>query len=325
MENIETLVLGKEEVEKLLSMEETVQALENALKKEFQMPPKVYLPLPQHNGDFRAMPAYQEPYASLKWVNVHPNNPQKGLPTVMATILLNRAENAVPLAIMEGTRITAYRTGAMGALASKYLARKNSQVLGLVGSGVQARTQLLAHQVTMPGLTEALIYDRKPEAAEAFIREMQPQVKMKLRPASTVQKAVEGVDILCTVTPSRKYLVERKWVKEGTHINAIGADAAGKQELDPQILKDARLIADDLQQAIHGGEPNVAISQGIISESDIKGTLIEVIRGEKKGRENAKQITVFTSTGLAIQDLATASKVYENAKAKGIGLKVRLV
>jgi alanine dehydrogenase len=318
----ETLVLEKADVEKLLDMREVMRAVEAALKKPFTMPPKVYLNVPA--GDFRTMPCYQEPFASLKFVNVHPANPKKlGLPTVMATIILCDAASGFPLAVMEGTRITAFRTGAMSGIATKHLAKKNARKLALVGAGVQARTQLLAIS-QVRGIEECSVYDASIEASEKFAEEMQRKVTCGVRMASSVEDAVTEADIISTCTPSRKPIVLSDWVKEGCHINAIGADAPGKQELDPRILKRAKIVVDDAEQAVHGGEINVPIKRRTISARDIAATIAEVVKG-KTVRKSDRDVTVFCSTGLAIQDLATAGMLYAKALKKKAGKKTKLV
>ncbi|MGB9577578.1 MAG: ornithine cyclodeaminase family protein, partial [Candidatus Norongarragalinales archaeon] len=297
---------------------------ENALKKDFSMPPKIYLNVP--NGDYRAMPCHQGKFASIKWVSVYPANPSQGLPTVMATLILNDASNAAPLAVMEAAQLTAFRTGAMAAIATKHLARPNSDVLALVGAGTQARTQLLAIQEVLPRLKEVRVTDAKPGLAEKFASEMQAKCrKARIMVAESVEEAVRGASVISTVTPSRTPIVQSDWVGEGAHVNAVGADAAGKQELDPRILKRAKVVVDNLEQASHSGEINVPISKGLFKESDVAAEIVDVVRNGKKVRQNEKDVTVFCSTGLAVQDLATASMVYEKALKKGIGVQAEFV
>jgi len=319
-----TVLLGRADVEKLISMPAVIAALERALKKPFRMPPKVYLDVPEHAGDFRAMPCFQEPYASLKWVSVYPRNPQKGLPTVMATIILSDAATSFPLAVMDGTLVTAYRTGAIGGLAAKWMARKGSKVMGIVGAGVQARTQLLATDLAL-GLEEARVFDLKDPLARAFTKDMKGKVKCRIVPVASAEEAVRGSDVVATCTPSRKPVVMDSWVKDGAHVNAIGADAPGKQELDPKILSRARVVVDDIHQAAHGGEINVPISKKQFSERQVFADIVEVARGRKDPRKNYSGVTVFVSTGLAVQDLAAAGAVFEAAKKRGAGSRMELV
>ena len=317
---METLILTQEEVESLITMDEAMNAVEDAFRLyalgKAEMPPKVYLEFEM--GDLRAMPAHLMGYAGIKWVNSHPNNPDRGLPTVMALMILNSPETGFPLAVMDATFTTSLRTGAAGGVAAKYLARKKSRVFGFVGCGTQAYYQLEALKRVFE-MEEVKAYDIRERAAEKFVRYCEEKgIKSSFKPIEETCRC----DVLITTTPSRKPVVMADWVEEGTHINAIGADAAGKQELDLEIVKKAKIVVDDLKQSSHGGEINVAISEGIITIDDIHATIGEVIAGLKPGRESDEEITIFDSTGLAIQDIAVAKIVYENAVKRGKGTKI---
>ena len=262
--------------------------------------------------------------AGVKVVNVHPANREKGLPTVMATIVLNDPKTGAPLAIMDGTYITILRTGAAGAVAAKYLARKNSEKAAIIGAGVQGRIQLEAFTKVLD-VKEARVYDIRYEAAETYAKEMSRKLGVDVKPVKTVKEAVENADVIATCTPARGPIVPVEVISKGVHINAIGADAPGKQELDPEILKKAdKIVVDDMEQATHSGEVNVPLSKGIITRSDIYAELGEIVAGVKKGREKDEEITIFDSTGLAIQDVATANLVYRKALEKGVGKELTL-
>jgi len=318
---MKTLILTAEEIKKIITVEEVISAVENAFafhaKKMTLMPVKVYLPLEKYQGDFRAMPAYVEGSAGVKWVNAHPRNPEKGLfPSVMAVLIYSDPATGFPLAIMDATIITNYRTGAAGVIASKYLARKNSCTLGLIGCGKQAETQLLFHNEIFK-FDKVCVVDKSNEQIERFVAQFS-----QLGLEKSTHERVAGCDILCTTTPSHSPIVRAEWIKPGTHINAIGADALGKEELDPLILKNAKIVIDDYEQATRSGEINVPLSQGIIEEKDIYASIGEIVAGLKPGRVNNKEITVFDSTGLAIQDIAVARLLYEKAKKLKIGRKI---
>jgi alanine dehydrogenase len=229
----------------------------------------------------------------------------------MAILIYSDPDTGYPLAIMDATDITAYRTGATAAIASKYLARSNSRTLGLVGAGRQAYTQLLAHAELFK-LKEIRVFDIKKEAVDKLIKSF-PQYAIK---GSSLEETVNS-DIVCTLTPAREPVVKKEWVKPGTHINAIGADAEGKEELEPSILKEALVVVDDMKQSSLAGEMNVPVRVGLYRVEDVYGTLGEVISGKKRGRADDKTITIFDSTGVAIEDMATAQLVYKKAKAKG--------
>jgi alanine dehydrogenase len=262
--------------------------------------------------------------AGVKIVNSHPRNPSlHGLPTVMAIILLNDPRTGIPLVLMDGTYITSLRTGAASAVATEFLSRRASRILGIIGAGGQSFHQLEAISLVRD-LKEIRIYDLDQGKAKGLSQRVKKDLGVDAKPVRRVEEAVRGVDILVTITPSRKPIVEDAWVSEGIHINAIGADAKGKQELDPEILKRAKIVVDDLPQAIHSGEINLPLSQGLLKVEDIYGTICEVVAGKKKGRERAEEITVFDSTGLAIQDISTATTVFRRAEEMGLGMDIEL-
>jgi len=241
----------------------------------------------------------------------------------MATIVLIDPETGRPLAIMDGTHITNMRTGAAGGIAAKYLARRNSKVIGIVGAGAQARTQLLALNEVFK-IEEVRICARTIVECEKFVRDME-YLGLKFFIKNNVKEAVEGCDILVTATPVTQPIVKNEWITAGMHINAIGADAPGKEELDPEILRRAKVVVDDYEQACHYGELNVPFSKGIFRREQIYAELGEIIAGKKAGRTSDEEMTVFDSTGLAIQDLAAATLVYEKAKKLGLINEVDLL
>jgi alanine dehydrogenase len=308
-----TLLLDRNAVKNLMKMADVIKVVEEAFRMcgegKGRMPAKVYLSLEQ--GDFRAMPAALPGCAGMKWVNVHPRNPSLGLPSVMAVLIYSDPETGYPLAIMDATEITAYRTGAAAAIASKYLARRDLHTMGVIGAGYQAYTQILAHaELFNPMSISAFDISR---AAVDRLAQSLPHFSIR---NCSIQEAVAS-DVVCTLTPSRSPVVKREWIRPGTHINAVGADAPGKQELEPSILKGATVVVDDLTQASHSGEINVPIEKGLYSANEVYGTLAEVIVGKKKGRTDSKAITVFDSTGIAVEDIAVAKLLFEKAQQAG--------
>ncbi len=322
---MELLFLNEGDVTELLDMPGALSVVEAAFLEHgmgrTQMPPKSYLYFP--TGDLRTMPAYLETagIAGVKIVNVHPGNPEAGLPTVMAVFMLNSIETGASLAVMGGTYLTDMRTGAAGGVAADRLARTDAAVVGMVGVGRQARTQLRAI-CEVRSIETVKVVDRSDASCKRFRDGMK-----NLGCEITVMDGIRQVcdcDILVTTTPVREPIVADDWILDGTHINAIGADAAGKEELDPEILRRSRIVIDDPAQAFHSGEVNVPLKLGIISEGDIYGTLGEIVAGIKPGRTDDGEITVFDSTGLAIQDVSTANHVYQQAVRKGIGTRLKL-
>jgi alanine dehydrogenase len=258
--------------------------------------------------------------AGTKIVNVHPDNPKNNLPTVGAVIVLNDAKTGAPLALMDGTYITGMRTGASGAVASKHLAKKEAKTLGVVGAGQQALFQIAAIASVIK-LENILVYDVKDESFNKLVTSLKA-IGIEIKKASIEE--VSKQDILTTTTPSREPVIKEGWVLPGTHINAIGADAEGKEELDPVILKKAKIIVDDWAQASHSGEINVPLAKEIIKKEDIYGSLGEVVAKIKKGREKNEEITIFDSTGLALQDLFTAEMVYQEALRRNMGKDIKI-
>lgn len=333
--SVKTLLLTGRQVKKLLAMEDVLLAVEDAFRhkglSKAQMPPKLYLFYDKYDGDLRTMPSYVEDMnvSAVKIVNVHPQNAKlHGMRTVMGLLVLVSPETGAPLAIMDATHITDARTGAASAIASKYMANENPRSLGIVGVGNQSNTQMLA-LITQYGRFEDIrLFDidhEKTKAAEKRFRRMYKDKVGTIVAANTAEEAVDGSDIVVTATSSRAPVVMNEWVRDGMHINCIGADAPGKQELDPAILKRARVVIDDWEQATHSGEINVPLSKGEITTDDVDGEIGEVVVGHRKGRRSEKEVTVFCSTGLAVQDCLTAKIVYDRASAQGIGRFVQIV
>lgn len=327
---LKVLLISRMEVEKLISMREVIEAVEEAFRakglEKVQMPPKTYVFFDRYQGDFRVMPTYMESLdaAGVKIVNVHSRNPKEhDLPTVMATIVLLDPRTGVPLAIMDGTEITDLRTGAGGAVAAKYLARKESRIIAMVGAGRQAYTQLIALNEIFK-IDEVKVTSRSFESRKKYAEEMGKKLGVDVKPAE-IEQAVRGADIVVTTTPVRGPIIMDGWISEGVHINAIGADAPGKQELDPQILKRAKIVVDDWEQASHSGEINVPLSKGMLTREEVHGELGKIVIGKKSGRTSHDELTIFDSTGLAIQDIATAWIIYKKAREAGKGIEVELL
>jgi len=324
-------MIGETRVKKLLNdIGEVIEAVEYAFSEKgynrVQMPSKIYLYYKKHDGDLRVMPSYLEDFdiSSVKIVNVHPGNRKLSLPTVMALILMMDPKTGAPMLIMDGTWITAMRTGAASGVATKYLARKNSKTLGIIGTGAQAITQLMAMNQILK-LKEVKVFDREEKNSKNFINRSSSEYKeLEFTQTETLKETIEDSDVICTLTPSRKPIIDDSWVNPGTHINAIGADAKGKEELDPNLLKRAKIVVDDYEQATHSGEVNVPISQGIIRIEDIYAELGEITIGDREGRTSEKEITIFDSTGLAIQDTITAYIVFKKIQAQKLGTMIDL-
>ncbi len=309
----QTVYIREEQVKELLSLPEAIEAVESAFRDKAEgqvvMPPKLIVPLP--GGDLRAMPAYlpRQNIAGVKVVNSHPNNREKGLPSVMATLVIVEPETGFPIAVIEATYLTALRTAAAGALGTRTLANPNSGKLAILGAGTQGRFQLLSHKLVLPNLEQVCIWSLDEDLAWQVKRELEPQLGVEIKVCPDPETAVREANVIVTTTPSRQPLVRNEWVSDGTHLTCIGADAPGKQELDPAILQRARIFLDDMAQGMESGEVNVPIHKGLLKPEQIAGELGEVLVGKKEGRRSDDEITVFSSTGLAIQDIACGAVV----------------
>jgi len=326
---METLLLNNDDVAENARMEEVIVAVEEAFAAyqhgNVQMPAKSYIELPEYNGDFRSMPAYMAAddwdAAGIKWVNVHTDNPERyDLPTVIGTMIYSDPRNAFPLAIMDGTTLTRQRTGAAAAVATDHLAVEDATSLGIVGAGVQSYTQLEAIAEVRP-IAEVVVADRDEAAIREFVDRFEDGFDVR---GGTIAEAA-SCDVLSTVTPVESPIVDAADLDDHTHVNAMGADAAGKQELDPEILLDGTVVIDDYEQCTHSGEINVPWDAGTVGDDDLYGELGEIVTGDRAGRTDDDGVTVFDSTGLAIQDVAAAHVVYANAEAEGGGQTFELV
>ncbi|MGQ3331019.1 ornithine cyclodeaminase family protein [Halorubrum sp. FL23] len=297
-----------------------IEAIKDAVEETFQayergtvvMPPKSYIDLPQYNGDFRSMPAYvgtdSWEGAAIKWGNVHPDNPSNNnLPTVIGIIIYSDPETLSPLAIMDATVLTRKRTAAAAAVATDHLAVDDAHSLGLIGAGTQSYTQFEALTQVRP-INEVIVNDVDDDAVDTFI-DTYPDFAIQ---AGTVHEAA-ACDIVSTVTPAEEPIVPLNAVNPQTHINAIGADAEGKQELNTNILTEGCVFVDSFDQAIHTGEINVPWGRGDLDEDDIYGELGELVSAGDGLAIPQNELTIFDSTGLAIQDVAAAHVAYEYA------------
>ncbi len=326
---MQTLLLNSDDVAANARMDEVIVAVEEAFgayqRGDVQMPAKSYIDLPKYNGDFRSMPAYMAAEewdaAGIKWVNVHTDNPEAyELPTVMGTMIYSDPRNAFPLSIMDGTTLTRKRTGAAAAVATDHLAVSDADSLGIVGAGVQSYTQLEAISVVRD-IETVVVADKREAAIEAFLERFGDEFDVR---AGSIAEAA-ACDVLSTVTPVESPIVSADDVGERTHVNAMGADAPGKQELDEEIVANATLVIDDYEQCTHSGEINVPWSRGVLEDADIDAELGSIVTGETPGRTDEDGVTVFDSTGLAIQDVAAARVVYQRANERDNGTPFDLV
>ncbi len=266
---------------------------------EWQMPPKVYLESPPF-GDFRAMPALGDGLALLKWVTSFPGNPAKGLPTVTGVICLSDAEDGRPLMLLDARSVTALRTGAVAAVAADALARQGARTVGIVGCGLHGTWA--ARCLSAAGYGPGLCYDARPEAAHALAGELDWD--------QGPREAALRSDVVCCVTPGLEVVVDASDLRPGLHLNMLGADGPGKAEATPGAVASCALFCDEWEQASHGGELTGAIEAGLVAREQVT-ELGAVLAGAEPGRPGPEAVTLFDSTGLAIQDLAVAAAALE--------------
>jgi alanine dehydrogenase len=281
------------------AIERTRVAFERHAVGEWAMPPKVYLDSPP-NGDFRAMPARGEGFALLKWVTSFPRNSERGLPAVTGALLLSDAGTGELRAIMDCASITSLRTGAAAAVSAQVLAADGATSLGLIGCGVNGAWA--ARCLAAAGYGPGVCADARPEQAEALAAELGWRVGERAEAAAQ--------DRVVTVTPAQQPVILVSDLRPGQHLAVLGADARDKAEVEPAALARCRLFCDEWDQAASGGELAGAVAGGVVSRDGVT-QLGDVIAGRSEGRRSAEEITLFDSTGLAIQDLAIAIAVYD--------------
>jgi len=298
-----TPFLTAENVLAAVSPERAVEAVRDGFiayaRGEWTMPPKVYVAA-YPNGDFRAMPAIGAGHAVLKWVTSFPANLEKGLPTVKAIVLVSEAETGMPVAVLEGSALTALRTGAAAVLAAETLGRRKAKTVAVIGAGVNgkatARTFLARGR-------EVMIWDLDSERARAAAEELGATV------AADREEAL-AADIVATVTPAYEPLISESFLRPGQHVSLMGADGPGKCEIDPREIARTHVFCDEWAQASHAGELQHSVREHLVKREQVT-QLGDVLAGLAPGRANGKEITTFDSTGLAIQDLALALAVLE--------------
>ena len=298
-------VFSGEHVYTAVPPERALEAVRDAFvayaRGEWTMPPKVYVPA-YPAGDFRAMPALGGGHALLKWVTSYPGNPAAGLPTVMGVVLLSDASNGVLRAVLDAGAVTALRTGAAAVLAAETLGRSDAATAGVIGAGVNG--QAAARTFVARG-RDVMLWDLDEQRAEQAAEEL------GVRVAPSRQEAL-AADLLVTVTPGREIVLGPGSLQPGQHASLMGADGPGKAEIAVDELRRVHVFCDDWEQASHNGDLVHAVEAGLLERADVT-QLGDVLIGTAEGRDTGQDITVFDSTGLAIQDLAIALAALERA------------
>jgi len=333
---VEFIYLSQEDVRAAggLDMRMTLEAIEKAFRllNEGQViiPDKIVMVIPpseRERGRMNGLAAYiggDWEVAGIKWIPGFPKNPYvRDLPRANALITLNSTENGMPLAVMDGTLLSAMRTGAVGGVGAKYLARKDSEVVALIGTGVQARTQSMALKETLPNLKEIRGYRRTREKAFGDMEEIRALTGIDTKVADSPRDAVEGADVVVTATLADEPIVKDAWMKSGSLLIHVGSYV--EEEYDV-VLHSDKIVVDDWHTVKHRKTPVLAkmYDEGLIKDGDVYANIDEIVAGKKPGRETDEERIFFAPIGMAHEDVAVASRIYERAKRGRIGQTLRL-
>jgi alanine dehydrogenase len=320
------LFLSRKELESLLDLRNVINVVKEGFvsfhQGKVEVFPVVREFLRKYQGIFGIKSGFvsSTDYLGFKAGGYWKNNPKKGIPGHQSLVVLYSPETGIPQAVMDGNFITIIRTGAVGALAAQCLARKDSSVAAILGCGTQGRIQLTALREVFR-LRNVRCYDSVHENARLLATEMSTP-ENRIVPCSRPEEAVTGADIIVTTTPSMEPIVRAEWVSKGAHINAMGADTKGKQEIYPELYQKSKVVVDDLRQCSELGETQHNLD--FVRTRGIYAQLGEILSGNKPGRENDEEITLFDATGIAFQDLVTAGLALALAKEKKMGTWLEL-
>jgi alanine dehydrogenase len=322
---VRILAIRGEVVPQVLTFEATIEKVEQGyaalFRGDVEVPPIQHLSNPEVSGELdikSALIRNPGPYASVKVASGFFRNRERGLPTSYATIFLLDGSTGAPLSIMDGDLVTNWRTGAAAAVATRHLARLNAESIGLIGSGVIAGMALRAISKVRP-IKRARVWAPTVDLRTQFARSLSEELGFPVTAVGTPALALAEADVVVTATPSRQPIVTPEMVRPGTHINAIGADGPGKQELDAGLVARAKLVVDRLAQCRVAGELQHPLRLGLMTEAEVHAEIGAVVAGARPGRTSETEITIFDATGVAVQDIVLAALVYEEAVRKGLG------
>ena len=334
------LILNREQIKQVIRMEDVIREVREVyrLKSEGMSviwPLVNYEFVEEHAAmDIRSGYVKGVQIHGLKMLNNFPLNREKGLPPFNGIMVVNDSNTGIPISVMDASYITCMRTGAAGALGVDLLARKDAKNLFLLGAGKQAPFQLAATLMLRPGIRKVYVADvAMPDNAVHFAQTICQQLAddfgvdasgVEFVAVDDLGPAVGDSDAIITVTPSRKPIIQKAWLKKGTHLSCLGSDMESKQEIESAIFAGAGIYADDKAQCIRVGEMELPLQQGVITPEDITGEIGDLIAGKVPGRLSDEQTTIFDATGLYILDLAAAKVAIDRAKSAGIGIQADL-
>lgn len=318
-----TLVVSDTDVARLLPMGECIDVMAEALaattRGEALLPLRQVIRLHGGRDAFAVMPAILGRAIGAKVITVFPGNDGTPLDSHIGVVLYFDDDNGRLLAIIDASSVTAIRTAAVSGLATRLLALPEARELAILGTGVQARTHLEAMLAVRP-ITRVKVWSRAVERRLAFAEWARARFDVEVQPCRSAEQAARGAEIVCTTTASREPVLEGEWLWPGTHVNAVGASVAGARELDTDAVVRSRLFVDRRESAMHeAGDFLIPRDEGAIDDTHILGELGDVVTGAVRGREGDRDITLFKSLGLAVEDVAAARHIYERARATGAG------
>ncbi len=323
---MELLVINAVEVRQLLPMAACMDAMEGALKKlgrgEAQNPLRSFTWLPEKRGILGAMPALTDEAMAIKVITVMPGNHGTLYDSHMGAVILFDAQYGRPLALMDATEITAIRTAAVSGVATRTLAREDAGDLAILGAGVQGRSHLRAMLEARP-VRRVRVWSRSEANRSDFVRWASEELDVEVEAMENAQSAVTGADLICTATATTLPILEGTWLSPGAHINAVGAATPGARELDSAAMALVSHFVDRRESTLdESGDYLIALQEGAIGDNHIRAELGEVLLGSAPGRRSDDEITLFNSLGLAVEDLAAAQLVYQEAQGQGLGTSV---
>jgi ornithine cyclodeaminase/alanine dehydrogenase-like protein (mu-crystallin family) len=326
------LILSRHVVEALLTMPDTIEALEEGFRRlargEVTMPQRVMTSVAPHQGIHLSMPAFvagDPGVLTVKIVTVYPENQGRyQLPTIHGNLLLHDARSGQPLALMDAEHLTAMRTGAASGVATRHLARTDASTVTLFGAGVQAGPQLAAVCAVRP-ITRAWVITQSGEKDASFCARVSHQLGIDVRPTRDIEQAVRQADVICTATNAGAPLFDGAWLRPGVHLNLVGTFTANRREVDTTTVQRSRLFVDHHPAAqVEAGDLLIPIANQELRYEQVAGSLGELLTGQVVGRSDDQEITLFKSVGLAMQDAMTAAHVYRLARERNLGQWVDL-
>ena len=321
------MLLTRSDVASLLTLDDCIGGVETAFRLHAEgrtLRPAV-LGVPSGDGGFHIKTAgltVERTWFAVKCNANFAGNPARlGMPAIQGVIVLCDGDNGAPLAVLDSAEITILRTGAATAVAAKHLAREDARVATICGCGNQGRAQLRA-LTRVRALDRVFAFDTDAAAAAAFAQEMALTCGIAVEPVADLATAVRASDICVTCTPSRRYILHAEDVRPGTFVAGVGADSETKWEIDPRLFARARVVVDSLDQCAVIGDLHHALEVGAITRDAVHAELVDLIAGRVAGRATPEEITLFDSTGVALEDVGAALVVYQRALERGAGLRL---